>query len=477
MKRTIFFSMLAALLFAWVLAGCSANAPDAPVILETQLDIPVTLGALGNSLASGFINGGLIESGQVGSFPNLIAQNMGITDFAQPIVGAPGLGPLGTPLFVDEHGVITSSEAPDPTTVLRNPFHPVPYDNMGVPGATTSDVLNAFDSGTSTGSANIFFNLVLRNADPRAPGLGLPPGGLTQLDQMLALRPTFLLLWLGANDILAGATGGNPEVGVNVTPLSLFESDFVAICDAITGGGLSRVVVANLPSVLSTPRFTTIPLTATVAPGVNLRWVMDEDTDGDADSVVVVLLTAPVSDPSVAPDYLPGGGSSIPSNQTITEAELALLEDLTEDYNDVILREASSRGWGHVDAYTELLALPGDPTDLASFIQLNRIFPWDGTQQNPFSAFSIDGVHPSEKGQARIANVFIRELNATFGLGIPAVDESGISNVTGFELAPGFAPPRGKNAIPFLDENAKHNLNAFTELSQPKQRLPFFSSN
>ncbi|NNE10497.1 MAG: SGNH/GDSL hydrolase family protein, partial [Gemmatimonadetes bacterium] len=165
-------------------------------------------------------------------------------------------------------------------------------------------------------------------------------------------------------------------------------------------------------------------------------------------------------------------------NQTITEAELAMLEDITEDYNDVILREANSRGWGHVDAYTELLALPGDPTDLASFAQLNRIFAWDGSQQNPYSAFSLDGVHPSEKGHARTANLFIRELNATFGLGIPAVDEEAIFNVTGFELSPGFVPPRGgKNAMPFLDENARRNLDAFSSLSQRRQRLPFLSSN
>ncbi|NNE09675.1 MAG: hypothetical protein HKN20_14030, partial [Gemmatimonadetes bacterium] len=303
MKRTIFFSMLAALLFAWVLAGCSANAPDAPVISETNLDIPVTLGALGNSLTAGLINGGLIESGQVASFPNVVAQNMGIMDFAQPIVGAPGFGPLGTPLFVNGDGAITSAPL-DPSVVpslLRNAFHPVPYDNMGVPGALTTDILNAIDATTSAGLGNPFFNLVLRNADPRAPGVGLPPGGLTQLDQMLALRPTFLLLWIGANDILAGATAGNPEIGVNVTPLASFEADFVAISDAIAGAGLSRVVVANMPSVLAAPRFTTIPLTAEVAPGVHVRWVMDEDTDGDGDDVVAVLLTAPVSDPSVAP--------------------------------------------------------------------------------------------------------------------------------------------------------------------------------
>ncbi len=470
MKRTIFFSMLAALLFASVLAGCSANAPDAPVISETQLDIPVTLGALGNSLTAGFINGGLVESGQVGSFPNLVAQNMGLGELEQPIVGAPGVGPLGTPLFVNGDGAITSNLI-DPTTIpglLLNAFHPVPYDNLGVPGATTSNMVRGTSSQNTNG--NVFFDLVLRNS-------ALPPGGLSQLDQMLALRPTFLLLWVGANDILGGATGGNPAIGVNLTPLASFETDFVAICDAITGAGLSRVVVANIPSVLSAPRFTTIPLTAEVAPGVHVRWVMDEDTDGDGDDVVAVLLTAPVSDPSVAPQYLPGGGSSIPSNQTITEAELAVLEDLTEDYNDVILREGNSRGWGFVDAFTELLALPGDPTDPTAFTQLNRIFPWDGSQQNPYSGFSLDGVHPSEKGQARTANLFISELNATFGLGIPAVDEDGIFNVTGFELAPGFVPPRGgKNAMPFLDDNAKRNLEAFTQLSQPKHALPFLSS-
>jgi lysophospholipase L1-like esterase len=40
----------------------------------------------------------------------------------------------------------------------------------------------------------------------------------------------------------------------------------------------------------------------------------------------------------------------------------------------------------------------------------------------PGGYFSLDGVHPNPRGQALIANEFIRSINARFGSTLPPVD-------------------------------------------------------
>jgi lysophospholipase L1-like esterase len=440
-----------AVVVAALFLGCSAEEPQAPEIAPPES--PMGMGALGNSLTAGFINAGLIRGGQEASFPNLIAQQALGHGLQMPLVAEPGIGstPGLSALYVNEEGKITADPVADPTALLLNATYPIPYDNLAVPGATTQDLLQATDATTSQSGTNAFFDAILRNAN-------LPPGGKTALDQMAALKPDLLTLWIGNNDILGGALSGDPEIGVNVTPLDAWQQMMTQIFDRVEAMGARYVAVANIPGIPTIPYFTTVPLGVAVDTFF-VRWRMEENEDGDPDTVKLVLLSAPVTDPDSAAHYLPPpfgiGDRILPSSLTLTESEVNLLNDQITAFNDFLAQEVPRRGWAYVDVYSELAGLPDDPGQLG---MLNAIFPWiqdpDTGEyfQNEMSAFSLDGIHPSERGHARLANVFIQALNATYGLDIPQVDEASVHNVVGFERAP------AKSLGTFIDPEARRAL-------------------
>lgn len=459
-------------------SGCSVDPPGAPEIPLGEGDVRTqlrTVVSIGNSLTAGFQNSGLAVTGQLASFPNHLARMSGSNPLSaslplylqMPLIVVPG-DPLttqqtgigttvinGVPqsaLFVDgtTFGIVTTPLNPaNIPAMLANATYPLPYDNLGVPGAYVGDAAVTTDATNSIKAGNLFFDFILRNSS-------LPPFDTTQLSQLEAhftretivgadpdtgapiydlQVPPIVTLWLGGNDLLLGTATGNPVVGQNVTSVADFEASFVDICNRISDFAPdAQVAVGNTQTLL--PVFTTVP-TGTMVGGNFVAWNTDEP------NVQFVLLNALAQlDPPLGPDYLPGGSASIPGTLTLTQAEFTSVVAVADGYNAVIERECSSRGWAYVDVNTEFGALPGNPQDPNSYTQLNRLFAWfDRTgdmvpEQNQYSAFTLDGVHPSEKGYARIANLFASALNATYGTTYGPPANENVPNVAGFEQVP-----------------------------------------
>ena len=143
--------------------------------------------SIGDSLAAGFESGGLVQTHQVNSVPALLARQAAAPDFQLPLVSEPGIPP--------ELTLVSLVPAP---TIVRKPGQgaplnlglPRPYNNLAVPGATLIDAVTRV---TDNGGLH---DLILR-------------GRGTQLQQALALRPTFATVWIGNNDVL-GAAGHVP---------------------------------------------------------------------------------------------------------------------------------------------------------------------------------------------------------------------------------------------------------------------------
>jgi len=354
-------------------------------------------------------------------------------------------------LYVDGGtGEITrDSLAVDPSTLLRNASYPLPYDNLGVPGATTADAYSALDAASSQAGNNAYFDLILRNS-------ALPPFDTSQLDQLEAHftretivgqdpgtgapinavnLPRILTLWIGDNDILGGVLTGNPVVGVNVTPSTVWQGMYSSILDRVESFAPdAQIALANLQSTL--PYLTTVPLGSDVPNVGFVPWTTDES------NVIYVLLPAASElDPPLGPDYLaPAGGTeSIPAEYTITQSEWDAVEGQINAYNAIIAQQAQARGWALVDVNEKMLALPRDPQDPQTYTSLNGVFPWldltgDGMpEQNVNSAFSLDGIHPSEKGYSAIAEWFAMALNATYGTSYQESNPNSVQNVAGFE--------------------------------------------
>jgi len=234
--------IMASLLF---LFACQPDQPAAPVLNTTVAQLAQNkMVAIGNSLTAGFQSSGLTEEFQLNSPPYLVAQQMGKTEFEQPIIAAPGIGsPAGmTPMYLEDgeikQDVLADIGWPNPLLLLRNALLSRPYDNLGVPGADLNDLLN-----TTASAENPFFGLVLRN-----PNMG----NTTQLEQAVMLQPTMILLWAGSNDVLGAALAGG-DLGQITSPAD-FSSRMQQILTMLRTDLPNRLIImGNIPHVTDIP--------------------------------------------------------------------------------------------------------------------------------------------------------------------------------------------------------------------------------
>src|SRR3954447_6451728 len=359
--------------------------------------------ALGDSLTAGFSSGSINQIYQTNSYPALIyRQATGkTTGFEQPLVSPPGL-----PGILQLQRLIPSVVvAPTPGT--GQPINlnlPRPYNNMAVPGAT----LHALLTKTQSTSANDPTDLILRRL------------GFTQLQQGLSLKPTFVTLWIGNNDVLGAATSGIVIPGVTLTPVEQFQADYTAVVTAIASTG-AKMAVANIPDVTSIPFVTTVPRIV-VNPATNQPVLINGQPvpligpNGPLQAGDFVLLTAAaeLAEGRGTPAALGGSGLPLSDSSVLSKAEVATINDYVIAYNQIIAKAASDKGAALVDANALLRDLAANGI-AGGGIHYTSAFLTGGV-------FSYDGVHPTAFGYAFVANHFINAINRQFGGSIPEVD-------------------------------------------------------
>ncbi|WP_299682332.1 G-D-S-L family lipolytic protein [uncultured Dokdonia sp.] len=233
--------------------------------------------SVGNSLTAGFADGTLYITGQEDSYPNIMAEQFALAGggaFTQPLmndnVGGLLLGgnpiPGFNPRFVlatDENGnpgpaIIGQTPTTEVSNILSGPFN-----NVGVPGARSFDLLfpgygNIGGLTTNPISANPYFVRFASSPDA------------TVIGDAVAQSPSFFSLWIGNNDILGYATSGGSGVdqtgnfdpstygGSDITDPNVFAGAYSQMVEALTANGADGVLV-NIPDVTSIPFFTTVP--------------------------------------------------------------------------------------------------------------------------------------------------------------------------------------------------------------------------
>lgn len=355
--------------------------------------------AVGDSLTAGFASGGLHADVQRLSYPALIARQVGIAGFEQPLAGPPGIPPL----------LELRSLVPGPVIVPRSatpgaPLNltlPRPYDNMAVPGFKVHDVL-------VTRTGNPIIDLVLR-------GLG------TQLELAAVQQPTFATVWIGNNDVLAAATSGIVIDGVTLTPVPQFQADLQTILGALRQAG-ADLAVATIPNVTAIAFVNAIPPVvvnpATRQPViVNGQPVPLIGPNGPLGPADKVLLTASslLAQGIGVPAQLGGTGAPLPDSAVLSAGEVAAIQARTNAYNDVIRNLAQQFGAALVPIDRFFDEVAADGYAVGAGITYTTDFLTGGI-------FSYDGVHPAPFGYAVVANEFIEAINDHYGADIPPVN-------------------------------------------------------
>lgn len=450
--NTLFTKSASALaLLGLVLGGCQPDL-DAPKADAGQLDFTSYV-AVGNSLTAGYQSGGLFNAGQLTSYPALLAMQFQKT----------GKGPASfiTPTFADNEkdgsgylnfqGFVPGSNPPAPillpagaagntrtyqlartgTTLLSGEAELRAYtgpqpDNLGVPGISVLSSVSSLTGGLAPyGALNPFFQRLLP-ANER-----LSTDYVTYISRK---TPTFFTCWMGNNDVLAYATAGgvvsptNPFGGL--TDTTRFGIGYRAILGAISKNGTVKGVAANIPNVTNVPYFTTVrvaPIKASLKAAnsafslyINTASGVREATDND----LLTLTSSAVVGRVTAPNPIPLGATPtnpLPSQYVLDATELAAVQTRTTELNTIIARTARKNKVPLADMNAFFATIAG------SSISLNATA--NSTSFLVGNLFSLDGIHPTSRGYAVVANEFIRVINANYGSTIQPIDPNAYNAV------------------------------------------------
>ncbi len=395
--------------------------------------------AVGNSLTQGYQNGGLHnEKGEHdNSYPAILASQMKLVspalNFVQPQVNGSGSGHLHLAWRNNEIEVI---KAYDPNlTPQENDYEAIgddpswvnfadknlSYSNLGVSGIKLA---NLCPGGNTSANLNYFFYNV--NEYARFLNWGTPSNMITYLDHIKASNATFFTCWLGNNDVLGWSTEGGDdgyEAQFNqsfykLTDVTEFHDKYDSVLTAFTRMG-AKGVCATIPDVTSIPYFNTVTLEEVDRdvwivegpysnnPG-NVRLATNED---------LILLTAV--------DSLDAGEGDSPSNPlshtlVLDKDEKTMSQNASNAYNTQIKQLAAQYGFPVADMHQFMGELKSGL--VFDGVEFDARFVEGG-------AFSLDGVHPNNRGYAIIANKFIETINQYYGSNLPTVEVSNYQGI------------------------------------------------
>lgn len=384
---------LLALAAAVLAAGLPAAAQDTGSADFTRFV------ALGDSLGAGFVSGGLVRGAQEDSVPALIARQATGTTIKQPLVAEPGLPAL---LQLTSLAPLRIVQLPGVGERIGTP----PFQNLSVPGYRVGDAIRDRDRGPADLATYILYN---------------PAGPTTQLEHALAQMPTFALVWLGNNDVLAAATSGIVIDGVTLTPVSQFEADYTTIVGALKGAG-ADLALATLPDVTSIPYVTTVrPILVDPAanqpvlgPGGNTIPLIGPDGPLGPNDRVLLPATAKLAMGIGIPTFAGGTGIPLGDADVLSGAEVNTIQNRVNAFNAIIRETANQTGSALADINALLREVASDGYDVGG-ITFTESYVTGGT-------FSLDGVHPTPLGYGVAANVFLEAINETYDADIPLVD-------------------------------------------------------
>ncbi|HEX8505247.1 MAG TPA: SGNH/GDSL hydrolase family protein [Hymenobacter sp.] len=465
------------------LGGCQPDLDDSPKSSAGQADFSRYV-AVGNSLTAGFGDGGpnsvggLSLEGQLNSYPNLLAGQFKVVgggDFVQPLFNANqanGSGFLKLTGFTTPESPIIGFEGTNTANVpgsltasrtLLAKYTGPTNQNLGVPGIKVADVTTNGYGLNNPVDFNPYFERLLPSGAAGAANYLQYVGA-----QVTAVKPTFFTNWLGNNDVLAFATGGG--VDDVLTPVAEFTTKYNAVVDALTATG-AKGLVATIPNVTALPQFVTVPTAAVIAqvqntaitpaqstalaaalglPGLpaNARFGLYIRTsatgagavrEATAADLILLKSRALLNAPSTTSPF-PGGvglvipgapagtanalaqaSNALPNSAVLDASEVASVNAATVALNRVILDAAARKGLAVFDAnsYFNGVARTG--------LVINGVS--NTTAYLAGNLFSLDGVHPTPRGYAVIANEMIKAINATYGAQVPGLDPSAYRGV------------------------------------------------
>jgi lysophospholipase L1-like esterase len=280
-------------------------------------------------------------------------------------------------------------------------LNPATYGGNDItdPNVFASVYSGLLDALTANGAKGVVANLPYVNSAPffttvpTNPIPGLPSANASSLNQLFG----------GINAALAGASlpprfvtlladDGNPAT-VEANPLLIVDESLPNISTQITSA---------LTPLYGVP-------TATFLGNLFGRARHASNTAASRDYILLTARGIIGTTTASAPPPFNTVGVSYPmqDGSVLTAAETAEVKTATDAYNSTIQTLANTKGLAFVDANATLAQVANGGITANGFTVTASYVTGGG--------FSLDGVHPSPRGYALIANKFIEAINAKYG--------------------------------------------------------------
>jgi hypothetical protein len=433
---------------------------------------PVRYVALGNSLTAGFQSGAVVGSETALAYPVHLANAFGMrigddaTQFQYMQFDANG--GIGGRLRITEFGAngVPTTAASNLTSTPSNLALQRPYNNLGIPGALLRDMQPAANDPLylarwQAGGPlfNPFFGAVLRGSPT-----GFPLGSNCVL-QAARLQPNVVSIWIGNNDALGYASSGGAS-GTNLqfftmrtnpqpTEAAVFAAQFNALMDSCAARmPNAKFIVGNIPDVTAAPYFTFadpqvratlqqtlatlpaaiqtplraafpnfpngFPIQSSAVPG-GIKPLAENDrflltSSSGLQAYLQMLLGRIQANPAMAQQII--GANPVPNGLVLDEAEQAVVRTAVTQYNEAIRAAVARYSAGNravlFDAFSIVNTIRSQGVTIAGSLRLTFSYISGGF-------FSLDGIHPTSRGYAFVANEMIKLINSTYAANLQQV--------------------------------------------------------
>jgi len=390
--------------------------------------------ALGGAITAGYADGALYYDAQQNSFANLLAEQfklIGGGEFKIPYVAQNSIG-IGNannaPSILGNRtdcqgtvslGPVKIAPQGDLSVFANNIYGSQgPFNNFGIPDVKVTDM-------DVTSYPNPFYQRMNSSASSSI------------LSDAVAKNPTFFSIMLGLNDVLNYALKG--ATSESITPVAGaigigFEASINNIVNKLTVNG-AKGVIASIPSIKSMAYFNTITWNSlkldalkaadltTFYSGLNPIVPFNEGNNGfiieDASQVYgyrqaiegeYILLNVPLDSVKC---FKWGSLVTIPDRFVLTLTEISTIETAINNYNIVLKNIANTRGLAFVDVNS-------------FFAKVKNGYVYNGVTVNATFVsggfYSLDGLNLTPRGNALLANEFIKSINTTYNSTVPQID-------------------------------------------------------
>lgn len=427
-----FYKITLVLICATILASCKPhfNVPDSE---KGEINASNYV-AIGSSMTAGYANGALYYDAQQNSYAKILSDQLkliGGGEFKIPNVSQNSIG-IGNsnnaPSILGNRTDCTGATSLGPVKVANQGDLSVltsnvynsqgPFNNMGVPDVKVIDM-------DVKSYSNPFY---IRMASNTTASI---------LSDAVSKNPSFFSVMLGLNDVLNFALKGGASE--SITPIfgaigTGFEASINHIINKLMANG-SKGVIANIPSIKTLSYFNTIPwnalkldnasaasltnayvnLDSTIFYEGNNGFIIEDSNNpylGFRQAVEgeYILLNVPLDSVKC---FKWGSLIPIPDRYSLTLSEIDVIENAINDYNIILKNIATTKGLAFVDVN-------------ALFSKIKTGFSYNGVAVSSAfvsgGAYSLDGLNLTPRGNALLANEFIKAINNTYQSTIPTVD-------------------------------------------------------